>query len=90
VTYVTKVRRRELPRANETNTAKREAEDSERVQTGVRIERRILAVLKELAEWRGWSLGRLIEELALSALAGPERSTTPLTESELRLSLIHI
>lgn len=39
----------------------------DRVQTGVRIERRILKVLKSLAETMDISLGDLIEGIALHA-----------------------
>lgn len=42
----------------------------ERVQTGVRIERRILKVLKGLAEHLDLSLGDLIEGVALHAFEG--------------------
>lgn len=42
----------------------------ERVQTGVRIERRILKVLKALAEHLDLSLGDLIEGMALHAFEG--------------------
>jgi hypothetical protein len=42
----------------------------ERVQTGVRIERRILKVLKALAEHLDLSLGDLLEGMALHAFEG--------------------
>jgi len=42
----------------------------ERVQTGVRIERRLLKVLKGLAEHLDISLGDLIEGMALHAFEG--------------------
>ena len=42
----------------------------ERVQTGVRIERRLLKVLKALAEHRDMSLGDLIEGIVLHAFEG--------------------
>jgi hypothetical protein len=42
----------------------------ERVQTGVRIERRILLVLKALAASHGLTLGDLIEGIVLHALEG--------------------
>jgi hypothetical protein len=41
-----------------------------RVQTGVRIERRILGVLKAIADLHDISLGDLIEGLALHAFEG--------------------
>ncbi|MEZ4241403.1 MAG: hypothetical protein R3F59_35675 [Myxococcota bacterium] len=42
----------------------------ERVQTGVRIEKRLLKVLKALAEYRDLSLGDLLEGIVLHALEG--------------------
>ena len=40
----------------------------ERVQTGVRLEKRLLKVLKALAEYLDLSLGDLLEGMALHAL----------------------
>jgi len=42
----------------------------ERVQTGVRVEKRILKVLKGLAEYLDISLGDLIEGVVLHAFEG--------------------
>ena len=42
----------------------------ERVQTGVRIEKRLLKVLKALAEFKDMSLGDLLEGIVLHALEG--------------------
>ena len=42
----------------------------ERVQTGVRLEKRLLKVLKGLAELKDMSLGDLIEGIALHAMEG--------------------
>lgn len=42
----------------------------ERVQTGIRLEKRLVKVLKAIAELRDMSLGELIEGLALHALEG--------------------
>jgi len=42
----------------------------ERVQTGVRLERRILQVLRALADLKGVTLGDLIEGIALHAFEG--------------------
>jgi hypothetical protein len=42
----------------------------ERVQTGVRIEKRLLKVLKALSEHRDMSLGELLEGIVLHALEG--------------------
>lgn len=41
-----------------------------RVQTGVRIERRILKVLKALAEYKNMTLGDLLEGIVLHAFDG--------------------
>lgn len=42
----------------------------ERVQTGVRLEKRLVKVLKALAEHRDMSLGDLIEGIVLHAFEG--------------------
>ena len=42
----------------------------ERVQTGVRVEKRILKVLKGLAEYHDISLGDLLEGIVLHAFEG--------------------
>ena len=42
----------------------------ERVQTGVRIEKRLLKVLKALAEYKDMSVGDLIEGIVLHAFEG--------------------
>jgi hypothetical protein len=42
----------------------------ERVQTGVRIEKRLLKVLKALAEYEEMSLGDLLEGIVLHAFEG--------------------
>ena len=42
----------------------------ERVQTGVRIEKRMLKVLKAMAEYRDVSLGELIEDIVMHAFGG--------------------
>lgn len=42
----------------------------ERVQTGVRIEKRLLGVLKALADLHGMTLGDLLEGIVLHALEG--------------------
>ena len=42
----------------------------ERVQTGVRIEKRMLKVLKALAEYHDLTLGDLLEGMVLHALEG--------------------
>jgi predicted DNA-binding ribbon-helix-helix protein len=42
----------------------------ERVQTGIRLEKRLLKVLKALAEYKDMSLGDLLEGISLHALEG--------------------
>ncbi|HMK84335.1 MAG TPA: hypothetical protein VK437_00120 [Steroidobacteraceae bacterium] len=51
----------------------------ERVQTGVRIEKRLLKVLKGLAELKDLSLGDLLEGIVLHAFEGK----TPFTKETL-------
>ena len=46
--------------------------DVERVQTGVRIEKRLLKVLKGLAEYHDISLGDLLEGIVLHAFDGKQ------------------
>lgn len=49
---------------------KRPAEPVERVQTGMRLEKRLLKVLKAVAELKDMSLGDLIEGMTLHAFEG--------------------
>src|SRR5580692_8186600 len=49
----------------------------ERVQTGVRIEKRLLKVLKALAEFHDLSLGDLLEGIVLHAFDGKAAFQTP-------------
>jgi hypothetical protein len=42
----------------------------ERIQTGVRMERRIVKVLKALAEYKNLTLGDLLEGIVLHAFEG--------------------
>src|ERR1700677_531792 len=49
----------------------------ERVQTGVRIEKRLLKVLKALAEFHDLSLGDLLEGIVLHAFDGKEAFQKP-------------
>jgi hypothetical protein len=51
----------------------------ERVQTGVRMEKRILKVLKAFAEYHDMSLGDLLEGIVLHAFDGK----TPFSEESL-------
>jgi predicted DNA-binding ribbon-helix-helix protein len=48
----------------------KEVVEVERVQTGVRIEKRLLKVLKAVAELRDISLGDLLEGIVLHAFEG--------------------
>lgn len=50
--------------------AKSESITVERVQTGVRLEKRLLKVLKGLAEYHDLSLGDLLEGIVLHAFEG--------------------
>src|ERR1700744_6578714 len=57
------------------NTVMAKSDDSsdlvvERVQTGVRLEKRLLKVLKALAEYHDLSLGDLLEGIVLHAFEG--------------------
>lgn len=54
----------------------------ERVQTGIRLEKRLLKVLKALAECKDMSVGDLIEGIALHALEGK----APFSEA----TLVHV
>jgi hypothetical protein len=49
---------------------KSEPVEVERVQTGVRIEKRLLKVLKAVAEKKGMTLGDLLEGILLHAFEG--------------------
>ncbi len=48
----------------------RRPDGKERVQTGVRLERRLVKVLKALAELYDLSLGEFLEDLVRDAFAG--------------------
>jgi predicted DNA-binding ribbon-helix-helix protein len=52
----------------------------ERVQTGVRMEKRLLKVLKALADYHDMSLGDLLEGIVLHAFDGK----TPFSSSSLK------
>ena len=52
----------------------------ERVQTGVRLEKRIVKVLKGLAEYHEMTLGDLLEGIILHAFEG----TSPFSEESLQ------
>lgn len=52
----------------------------ERVQTGMRIEARLLKVLKGVAEYLDLSLGDLVEGMALHAMEGKAPFSRPTLE----------
>jgi hypothetical protein len=53
----------------------------ERVQTGIRLEKRLVKVLKALAEYKDMSLGELLEGIVLHAFEGK----APFSPETLRL-----
>lgn len=55
----------------------------ERVQTGVRIEKRILKVLKAIAELKDMTLGDLLEGIVLHAFEGKTVPFSPQTLKEI-------
>ena len=59
-----------MSEAKHTSAAERPRLRVERVQTGVRIEKRMLKVLKALAEYFDLSLGDLLEGIVLHAFEG--------------------
>ncbi len=54
------------------NTSKLPKIPVERIQTGVRLEKRMLKVLKALAEYDDQSLGELLEEIVLHSFEGAQ------------------
>jgi len=52
------------------DTSRRAPVEVERVQTGVRLEKRMLKVLKAVAELKDMSLGDLLEGIVLHAFEG--------------------
>jgi len=61
----------------------------ERVQTGVRLEKRLLKVLKAIAEYKDISLGDLLEGIALHALEGKTPFTGKTLEDIANLKTIY-
>jgi hypothetical protein len=61
----------------------------ERVQTGVRMERSLLKVLKGLAEYLDLSLGDLLEGIVLHAFEGEQAFGTPTLEVIAELKRIY-
>jgi hypothetical protein len=66
-----------------TETAPRPPVEVERVQTGVRIEKRMLKVLKALAEQKDMTLGDLLEGIVLHAFEGKAVPFSPQTLKEI-------
>jgi hypothetical protein len=59
-----------MSESHQTSTSKHPKLRVERVQTGVRVEKRMLKVLKALAEYFDLSLGDLLEGIVLHAFEG--------------------
>ncbi len=57
----------------------------ERVQTGVRMEKRILKVLKGFAELKDITLGDLLEGIVLHAFEGKAAFSSELAEADRRV-----
>ena len=57
---------------------------AERVQTGVRIEKRLLKVLKGMAEFEDKTLGELFEEIFLHALDGVSTFDGPVSREKVK------
>ena len=61
----------------------------ERVQTGVRLEKRLLKVLKALAEYRDMSLGDLLEGIVMHAFEGKPAFSPETIETIERLKRVY-
>ena len=61
----------------------------ERVQTGVRMERRILKVLKALAAYKNMTLGDLLEGIVLHAFEGKAAFSAPTVRKIAELKAIY-
>lgn len=61
----------------------------ERVQTGLRVERTLLKVLKGLAEYLDVSLGDLVEGIALHAFEGKVPFSEPVLEKIEQLKAVY-
>lgn len=66
-----------------------EAVEVERIQTGVRLEKRLLKVLKALAELKDMSLGDLLEGIVLHAFEGKAAFTAPTLKQIKQLRAIY-
>ena len=65
------------------------ADRIKRVQTGVRMERRMVKVLKAVAELRDLALGELLEELVRDAFAGRPGATADAAPSSKWWIMVH-
>jgi predicted DNA-binding ribbon-helix-helix protein len=61
----------------------------ERVQTGIRVEKKLLKVLKGLAEYHDMSLGDLLEGICLHALEGKAPFTPKTLERAAQLRAVY-
>ena len=61
----------------------------ERVQTGVRMERRVLKVLKALAAYKNMTLGDLLEGIVLHAFEGKTPFSAPTVRKIAELKAIY-
>jgi hypothetical protein len=61
----------------------------ERVQTGVRMERRVLKVLKALAAYKNMTLGDLLEGIVLHAFEGKAPFSAPTVRKIAELKAIY-
>src|SRR5689334_24042647 len=66
-----------MVRSRQKRPAAAAPQEVERVQTGVRIEKRILKVLKAIAEYHDMSLGDVIEGIVLHAFDGKPAFAAP-------------
>lgn len=63
---------------------KQEAVQVERIQLGVRIEKRLAKVLKGIAEYADMSLGEIIEDIVLHAFEGECTFSDPKARSKIK------
>ncbi len=75
-----------MPARRKKSTDKRQVE---RVQTGLRIEKRILKVLKGLAEYHEITLGDLVEGIVLHTFEGKQPFSKPTLDVISRLREIY-
>ena len=57
----------------------------ERVQTGVRVEKRLLKVLKAFAEYHDMSLGDLLEGIVMHAFWTGRRRSVPIRSNAFKI-----